>query len=313
MRTTDAARYRLYGRVCESTIALPELLTAHDTEDCQITVRVEQPVVAAPERWSHTIAAADGREWLAVASRGGDLWFRFLESTVWRCRRDCKTWDVATFGAPDMPRATVRHLLIDELIPALLANSGAGVLHGAAIAFEAGALVILGASGMGKSTLAASFALAGHALFSDDCVVLDPTAHGPVVQPSYPSVRIGRATAEYLLGDRSRGFAFAHYTNKRRYRDGLPFAKAPMPLAGIVTLDYGASECIEMQQLHGHSAAATILGSAKSLPIGSSKAATVEMLLDVANQVPVARIVLPDDLGSLATARDTLTQWVDSL
>jgi hypothetical protein len=274
---------------------------------------MEHPVMTAPKRWTHTITTGDGREWLAVESCGDELWFRFLESTIWRCQRQSGIWDIGTFPAPDMPSSTIRHLLIDEVIPALLANSGAGILHGAAVAFEPGAVVILGASGMGKSTLATSLALTGHALFCDDCVVLDPTARGPVVQPSYPSVRIGRAAAEYLLGDHSCSFGFAHYTKKRRYRDGLLFAEAAMPVTAIVILDYGATERIEVRTLRGHTAAATIIGGAKSLPIGPSKAATIEMLLDLANQVPVARIVLPDDLGSLPRARDTLTKWVDSL
>src|SRR5690606_11116364 len=53
----------------------------------------------------------------------------------------------------------------------LLRARGELVLHGCAVRVGDRAAAILGASGRGKSTLAAAFAARGHALLADDIVV----------------------------------------------------------------------------------------------------------------------------------------------
>jgi hypothetical protein len=57
-------------------------------------------------------------------------------------------------------------------------------LHGAAVALNGRAVVLLGRSGQGKSTLAAALCAAGGALLADDAAALDPSpAGGWIVTP----------------------------------------------------------------------------------------------------------------------------------
>ena len=82
------------------------------------------------------------------------------------------------------------HFLLDQILPRLLGERGELVLHGGAISdssSDASALVLLGTTGSGKSTLCASFLNDGWSLLSDDCVYIDPESM--TVSGSYPGLR----------------------------------------------------------------------------------------------------------------------------
>ena len=88
--------------------------------------------------------------------------------------------------------ADVLTFLIGPVLTALLQLHGMTVLRAAAIEAGAGAVLLLGDSGTGKSTLARALVACGHGLLSDHQTALMPAtgSHGPMVQPAYPSLRL---------------------------------------------------------------------------------------------------------------------------
>jgi len=312
MLRAEIVRYRLYGRIVASSFPLPELSRVTEGE-AAFVVRVSEHSLQGPPVWPHSVVADQGDEWMAVAAVEGALWFRFLGVALARCQRNSSgTWEIEFDRASRLPDETTRHFLIDEAIPVMLASTGSSVLHGAAVVVDTGALVILGGSGIGKTTLGVTLARQSHPLLSDDCVVIDHEPTGFVVQPSYPSVRAWADGARHLFGDDRVGFPFAHYTNKRRYGEGLHFVEKNAPLLGVVALENSPAEdpsLIQLTDLTGHAACAAVLGGTKSMPIDSRKPMAVHALIDLATQVPVARLVLPRDLARLPAACDALLRW----
>ena len=73
-------------------------------------------------------------------------------------------------------------------------------LHASAIEDHGAAFAIAGPCGAGKSTLAASFARAGHRVFSDDVVALRHTATAFEVQPSWSRFKLWPDSVEALYG-----------------------------------------------------------------------------------------------------------------
>ncbi len=63
----------------------------------------------------------------------------------------------ALLAGRDLTPATLQHLLFDQILPRLIAHAGRLVLHASAVGASAGAILFLGGTGQGKSTLAASF------------------------------------------------------------------------------------------------------------------------------------------------------------
>ena len=105
-----------------------------------------------------------------------------------------------------LPARTLEQLLLDQILPQVLQLLGRPSLHASAVALRSSHVIaFLGRSGMGKSTLAASFAVGSApdgAIVSDDCLALSLTARGVEVHPSCPSTRLRHDAARALLPDR---------------------------------------------------------------------------------------------------------------
>ena len=107
--------------------------------------------------------------------------------------------------APGVTEAALAAALCGSVLPLLLLQRGALVLHASAVALrgEDGrerAVVLLGESGAGKSTLAAALAARGHRALCDDIVALYPDEPGLLrVAPGVPFVKL-RAPSLLALG-----------------------------------------------------------------------------------------------------------------
>jgi len=77
------------------------------------------------------------------------------------------------YHANDIPVRTLRHLLLDQVIPRYLGQLGQLILHGSSIVLDSDDLCIFcGDTGTGKSTLAASFLSQDMCIFTDDALLL---------------------------------------------------------------------------------------------------------------------------------------------
>jgi hypothetical protein len=137
--------------------------------------------------------------------------------------------------ADDLAETTRRHLIIDQLVPHLVALDGGLVLHSSAVAHRGRALAFLGVTGAGKSSLAAAHVEQGAQLLADDYLLLDPADDQYLAIPAYPGLRLWGDSAQRFGGDVDGLGRVAHYTDKRR----LPVEQEPPPtlsLGAIVVL-----------------------------------------------------------------------------
>jgi hypothetical protein len=72
----------------------------------------------------------------------------------------------------------------------LLSSAGTPLLHGAAVAFEGGAVGLLGDSGHGKSTLAGALLKAGGRLLSEDLLAFTRSGSNFAVEPGYSRISL---------------------------------------------------------------------------------------------------------------------------
>ncbi len=97
--------------------------------------------------------------------------------------------------------------LTGSVFAALLQQRGVVTLHASAIETRAGAVLFLGPSGSGKSSLLATTLQRGHAMLADDVtgVVLDPGGR-PTALSAFPTVRLwADALDELVWWPRTRG------------------------------------------------------------------------------------------------------------
>ena len=112
---------------------------------------------------------------------------------------------------------TLSHLLLDQVLPRLLAFSGEIILHGGAVVLhDIGAIAFLGESGHGKSSMTTSFVQNGAELLSDDAVKLDIKSEPPSLSGLYPSLRLWPNALDGLNVKSAETSDMAHYSTKRR-------------------------------------------------------------------------------------------------
>ncbi len=98
--------------------------------------------------------------------------------------------DLIVNAAIGIDPAVVDHFVADQVIPRAMDGNGQHILHAAMIGIGNRAILILGASGRGKSTLAASFHSAGWRLFGDDATIISWVDGCPSAEPVYRSLRL---------------------------------------------------------------------------------------------------------------------------
>jgi hypothetical protein len=227
-------QYRIGGIRIASDLSLPELVPARSRTIPDWTVRTASPrPIRLP--WFRHVRFPGGRRWMSIA-RGEN-------------RYVVKFWRLATFDIDisdrlirsmpgrRTPPETVRHLLLDQVLPLVAASRNRVTLHASAVGTKRGAIAFLGATGKGKSTIAALFAKAGWPVIADDCLLVERRRGQLVTLPNYPGLRLWPDAVNALFTRTTRSTTVAHYSRKRRVGGtALPFARAPMPLARVYVL-----------------------------------------------------------------------------
>lgn len=103
---------------------------------------------------------------------------------------------VVTFDR-ELPSEMEQHLLLDHILPLVLARRGALVLHGAVIGHGDDSVVLVGATGAGKSTLTTFAWQKGWTVGGDDGAVITPGTPC-TVEPTYPTIRLAPASVDLL-------------------------------------------------------------------------------------------------------------------
>lgn len=168
--------YRIFDTVLNSSIPLPELPVASE-ENCvnlnSLVFRLSDSALFGqrdPE-WLHHWYLPDGRVSQACGKILDNYYLRFpwLADFVIAPRENTITCSPAARA----DNFTLRHLLLDQVIPRLLDYNGQLILHASAVRFKGQILLFLGETGQGKSTIAMALQQHGCRLVTDDCVRLD--------------------------------------------------------------------------------------------------------------------------------------------
>lgn len=196
------------------------------------------------------------------------------------------------------------HFLADQVLPRILAHEGKFVLHAGASRLSGRAIILMGASGLGKSTLAASFDQFGGSLLGDDALVVSWEDAAPCVSAVYPSLRLLPDSVEALFRDIPHSTAVAPYTNKQRITlpDSADPEPQPVPIAAIFVLAVPSSDPeIRLNRLStGNACMAFITNSFALDPTDTGLAGRkLQGASALAHQVPAFEIHYPRDYARL--------------
>ena len=272
--------YRVFGLTVQSEIPLPELVPGQDVAEADVVIRLGMiPAIEGEVR--ENFAATDAGGVLNVAGAG-----RYLI-------RDGREIIVD----PD-PAGTERHLrlfLLGSAFGAILHQRGLLPLHSNAMEIAGHAVGFMGASGAGKSTMAAWFHDRGYHVLADDvCVVTGSRDTTPLAHPGIPRLRLWRDALEASgrnPQDHEHAFDDA---DKYNVRTRISDAPSPLPLGVIYLLDRpdsGAQE-LSITRLQGLDAIEALVANTYRGGYLAKLGATQRHLsqcVELARRVPVFR------------------------
>jgi hypothetical protein len=226
----------LFGdQVLQSTFNFTQLPSLTGTVAVSF-IGVQLQPAHAPENfdWQHQWKDSSDNITLSIALHESGFLLRFPELCDFILNTQQRDITILPHGALD--EHSIEHLLVDQVLPRFLANEGRLLLHACAVNVAGRSVLFLGKSGWGKSTLAALFHHAGYALYSDDCVLLQP--HGAVWQmlATYPSLRLFEDSIENIFTDSSGLSPVSEYSDKQRLALSIMQTQSAPPLHALYFL-----------------------------------------------------------------------------
>lgn len=208
---------------------------------------------------------------------------------------------------------TLEHLLLDQALPRAISDLGRTVVHAGAVRINGRAALFLGESGAGKSTLVASLFRAGHALLSDDAVVLGERGDFQTALATYPSLRLWPSSLESVAAPAARIAPMAHYSTKRRLLlDSEDRIEAgDVRIGGLFVIsnaDVDSESAVSATRLSERDATMELVKAGFRLDPTDPVVAARDMqrAAKVAKAVPAWRLAFPRDFSVLSLVRDAI-------
>lgn len=313
--------YCVCGLILASNIPLPELNTATDLgAECSFCMLPPEPFPSTEIEWFHQWHIEGNEEideknpWVCFARNDDGYLLRFPSCGDFVISHDVS--EIRCRPLPDIPEVTIRHLLLDQVIPLVLSRKGRVVLHASAVSTGRGVIAFAGKSGRGKSTMALAFAKQGHALVTDDCLALRLEDSKWIVLPSYPGVRLWETTAEELVPRNASTADVAHYTSKRRIIDidRIQFAACPQPIRRLYVLAEEQPE-ISIERLAASRAFMAWAEFAYNLDIVHADflRGHFESVGKLATQIPVYALHYPREFRMLPAVRAAILKHLEEV
>lgn len=284
-------RVRVFGVVVASDLPLPGSPVPAAARTF-LRIRVGKKGKEKVGRWRTVARDPAGRPWMLLARAGERRVLRV--PSIGRFSLSADGREIRACAENGVSPGLFLRTLLDHVLPRALHVAGIPVLHASAVAGPRGALVFLGESGAGKTTLAARHAINGWPLLADDGVRLEVKGGRVLAHPSHPLLRV-REDILRALPARIRAAAApgdGKWILDARNRP-LRFAGKPVPVHRIHLLGPGP----EMRRpMSAREALLTLLdGTFRADPWDiEAFESDLRFLADVVGCVPVSRHGLRD-------------------
>ena len=134
-----------------------------------------------------------------------------------------------------------QRLLVAQALPFAAVLQGLEVLHASAVVVDGRAILLAGASGVGKTSAALALQRLGATLLADDVVALELAEGGLLAHPGAPIAGIDSEEVE-RLGEDGAGLGPILATNARERVSRADLASAPAPVGRLYLLRRAVEE-----------------------------------------------------------------------
>ena len=257
----------------------------------------------------------DGTIWTEFYRLGSGYLLRFPGLADFEVSADGK--EVVAHPAEGAEDDTVEHLYINQMVPLALSRQGRPAFHASVVTVPGGAVSFLGKTGMGKSTLAASYALHDATFLTDDALLIEEGVDGCLAVPSHASIRLWEDSVEALVGGRQQAASYISYSEKARLLggDALSYTKEPQLLLAAFVLEREDVADVEIRGVAGLDRYMGWLENSFLLDVEDNDllAQHFEWTHRISGAVPTFALDYPRDYGMLPDVRLAVQQHLTTL
>jgi len=216
--------------------------------------------------------------------------------------------EVVAYPTSDADTATIEHLYVNQMVPLALSRQGRPTFHASVVTVSGGVVAFLGKTGMGKSTLAASFALNDSTFLSDDCLLIEESDNRCTALPGHASLRLWDDSASALIdADKLQALPIS-YSSKTRLLAGksLAYTADPQPLLAAYLLESQSAANITIRALDGADRHMAWLQNSFLLDVEDPDllGRHFDWTHRIASSVPTFALDYPRDYGTLPDVRN---------
>ncbi len=219
--------YKAFGLIISSDIKLPPLhllLQSQDAPSIDVTIRrgeIDKNGLKQATTIGLYCQVAANHLWLHVPNIA---WFEVIDGN-----------QIVVMPEPGVDQQSIRLYILGSCLGCILHQRHFLVMHANTIRFGDQCVMFAGASGNGKSTLAAAFHQRGQQVLADDVSAIN--SQGEVI-PSYPQLKLWYDTIKQLDIELAGLNKIRLQVNKYAYPlDDDSFCQKPLPLAAIYLLN----------------------------------------------------------------------------
>lgn len=303
--------YAVAGSTIETDLDLPELPSTDRTAEW--TVRRGHLEATGGFEPLSEVRTPEGEVWQTVMGGGGEYVVDFPDHAMFHVDQRRRT--VTYAPVDEVADSTLRHLLVDQVVPRLLVLGGALVLHASGVGVDGAGIAFVGPTGSGKSSLAAAFVQRGATLLADDYLVVTERDDRHLASPAYPGLRLWSDAAQELTGTADLP-EVAAYTSKRRW--AVPYeayGDEPLPLRAFVapgSVPGPGQADLRVGRLGGADAFIVVYQQAFRMepPGRAREAAELDRFSRLTAQVPVLMVEHRRDFGRLPAVIDAILEEI---
>lgn len=230
--------YTAYGLCIQSVLQLPELVAVEAAPD--VVIRLGRVGHMPP------VVAAEGCS-LWATPKEARLFYQQIGSVIVRNGRE-----MVVEPAAGVDERVLRLVILGPALAMLLHQRNLLVLHANTVSINGGAVVFLGRTGQGKSTIAAALYSRAHGIVSDDVTAIRVGNTSPAAYPGFPRLKLWPETAASMGDDLEKLPRLRPWLEKRDRRTVRGFPKTSLPLKRIYVLMDGTRQ--EIAPLRPHEA-----------------------------------------------------------
>lgn len=257
------------------------------------------------------------QSWVTIWKHDHYIQLRYVDQTEFFIAKDgAEVW--ATWPG-DLTLADTATYLLGPIMNIVLRLRGTLALHASAVRIGNVAVTFVGPEGAGKSTTAASFALAGYPVLTDDIAAIDDGGHSFQIKPAYPRIRMWPSSVQLLFGSGEAlprltpGWEKRYLQLENKYHH---FQSEPVPLAAIYFLQPRSTDvCTPIADEPEREGMIKLIGNigANYLLDLVEPASSFDLLQRMARFVPLRRLTPSSGPSSLSQLRGAVVKDVQLL